>query len=189
MVQNADPTKEIVAAGANLLRHPDSPSRVDRSGCGRRSSTIIREELKLHNVKLAGAAKDAGVVEPVDYAVFQNHGYKGLYGGLDAQDIHRRKRLKKGQQILDHMGSTELARQSLPRDADRRKTPPRKYQGKSPSQSDASGRRRENAPDDQGTWRHDARKPAGCREHQEVTGPKAREAEEGRAGGQSFVVA
>jgi DNA-damage-inducible protein D len=33
----------------------------------------------------------------------------GLYGGLRAQDIHRRKGLKKGQQILDHMGSTELA--------------------------------------------------------------------------------
>ena len=30
-------------------------------------------------------------------------------GGLTSQDIHSRKRLKKGQQILDHMGSTELA--------------------------------------------------------------------------------
>ena len=37
------------------------------------------------------------------------HGYMGLYGGLTAQDIHARKRLKGGQQILDHMGSTELA--------------------------------------------------------------------------------
>lgn len=33
----------------------------------------------------------------------------GLYGGLTSGDIHRRKGLKKGQQILDHMGSTELA--------------------------------------------------------------------------------
>ncbi len=52
--------------------------------------------------KLADAAKDAGVVEPKDYAIFQNHGYAGLYGGLFAQDIHVRKGLKKGQQILDH---------------------------------------------------------------------------------------
>jgi len=44
-----------------------------------------------------------------DYAIFQNHGYMGLYGGLGAQDIHRRKGLKKSEQILDHMGSTELA--------------------------------------------------------------------------------
>jgi DNA-damage-inducible protein D len=58
---------------------------------------------------LADAAKDAGVVEPIDYAIFQNHGYMGLYGGMTAQDIHRRKGLGKSEQILDHMGSTELA--------------------------------------------------------------------------------
>ena len=62
-----------------------------------------------HNKQLAEAAKGAGVIEPVDYAIFQNHGYKGLYGGLDAKGIHGRKGLKKGQGILDHMGSTELA--------------------------------------------------------------------------------
>lgn len=33
----------------------------------------------------------------------------GLYGGLDAKGIHKKKGLKKSQQILDHMGSTELA--------------------------------------------------------------------------------
>lgn len=44
-----------------------------------------------------------------DFAIFQNHGYKGLYGGLDAKGIHQRKGLKKNQQILDNMGSTELA--------------------------------------------------------------------------------
>ncbi len=62
-----------------------------------------------HNIQLASAAKDAGVIEPMDYAIFQNHGYKGLYGGLDAKDIHKKKGLNKSQQILDHMGSTELA--------------------------------------------------------------------------------
>ena len=51
----------------------------------------------------------ADVIESRDYAIFQDHGYRGLYGGLGAKDIHRRRGLKKGQQILDHMGSTELA--------------------------------------------------------------------------------
>jgi DNA-damage-inducible protein D len=60
-------------------------------------------------VKLADAAKGAGVIEPRDYAIFQDHGYRGLYAGLGAMDIHDRKGLKKGQKILDHMGSTELA--------------------------------------------------------------------------------
>lgn len=42
-------------------------------------------EMARHNTQLASAAKDAGVIEPVDYAMFQNHGYKGLYGGLHAK--------------------------------------------------------------------------------------------------------
>ena len=69
----------------------------------------IRNEMKRHNAALADAAHNAGVVEPKDYAVFQNYGYMGLYGGLGAKEIHERKGLKKSQKILDHMGSTELA--------------------------------------------------------------------------------
>jgi DNA-damage-inducible protein D len=44
-----------------------------------------------------------------DFAIFEDHGYMGLYGGLKAKDIHSRKALKKNQRILDHMGSEELA--------------------------------------------------------------------------------
>jgi DNA-damage-inducible protein D len=66
-------------------------------------------EMAKHNTHLASAAKNAGVIEPVDYAIFQNHGYMGLYGGLDAKGIHKKKALKKSENILDHMGSTELA--------------------------------------------------------------------------------
>jgi DNA-damage-inducible protein D len=62
-----------------------------------------------HNKSLAEAAKEAGVTEPRDYAIFQNEGYKGLYGGLGQKEIHQRKGLKKSQKILDFMGSTELA--------------------------------------------------------------------------------
>lgn len=69
----------------------------------------IRNEMKEHNKLLAEAAKNAGVITPSDYAIFQNRGYQGLYGGLGAKEIHARKGLKKSQQILDHMGSTELA--------------------------------------------------------------------------------
>lgn len=69
----------------------------------------VRREMKYHNARLNAAAKDAGITTPMEYAVFTNYGYRGLYGGLDAKDIHRRKGLKQGQQILDHMGSEELA--------------------------------------------------------------------------------
>lgn len=62
-----------------------------------------------HNKSLAEAAQMAGVIDPRDYAIFQNKGYQGLYGGLGAKEIHARKGLKPSQKILDHMGSTELA--------------------------------------------------------------------------------
>ena len=62
-----------------------------------------------HNKLLVAAAKDAGVESNLDYAIFQNYGYMGLYGGLKAQDIKARKGLSKSQQILDHMGYEELA--------------------------------------------------------------------------------
>lgn len=70
---------------------------------------LLRDEIKDHNKKLASAAKGAGVIDPFDFAVFQTHGYQGLYGGLDRSGIQRRKGLKSKQHILDHMGSTELA--------------------------------------------------------------------------------
>ena len=70
---------------------------------------MLRDEMKTHNIQLASAAKDAGVTSNKDYGIFQNFDYKGLYGGLSRDDIHKRKGLNKNQQILDHMGSTELA--------------------------------------------------------------------------------
>lgn len=65
--------------------------------------------MKKHNKNLAGVAKQAGVVQPVDYAIFMDHGYRGLYGGLGMRDVRERKRLKPKKHLLDHMGSTELA--------------------------------------------------------------------------------
>ena len=69
----------------------------------------VRQELKKHNSLLANAAHDAGINNSRDYAMFQNQGYMGLYGGLKVKDIRKRKGLKEGQQILDHMGHEELA--------------------------------------------------------------------------------
>lgn len=70
---------------------------------------LLRDEIKTHNKNLASAAKGAGVETPLDFAVFQTFGYKGLYGGLDKSGIQRKKGLKPRENPLDHMGSTELA--------------------------------------------------------------------------------
>lgn len=115
IVQNADPTKEIVAIGQTYFAVQTRIAEIQQMNEYNNLSTedekrlFLRNEMARHNIQLADAAKDAGVIEPLDYAIFQNHGYMGLYGGLGAKEIHAKKGLKKSQKILDHMGSTELA--------------------------------------------------------------------------------
>lgn len=112
IVMNGDPRKEVIAVGQTyfavktrqqeLIDHYDQLSEDQKR-------LAIRHEMIEHNKSLAEAAQMAGVTDPRDYAIFQNKGYQGLYGGLGAKEIHARKGLKKSQNILDHMGSTELA--------------------------------------------------------------------------------
>lgn len=115
IVQNADPGKEAVALGQTYfaiqtrIQEIQSLDAYNRLDTQEEKRLFLRNEMTKHNMQLAAAAKNAGVIEPKDYAIFQNHGYQGLYGGLDAKAIHQQKGLKKSQQILDHMDSTELA--------------------------------------------------------------------------------
>ena len=70
---------------------------------------FIRGDIKQKNMLLAEAAKKAGIITSLEYATFQDAGYQGLYGGMTAQDIAENKGLKDGEEILDFMGSEELA--------------------------------------------------------------------------------
>lgn len=112
IVMNGDPRKEVIAVGQTYFavktRQQELIENYDRLS-EEQKRLAIRGEMAAHNKSLAEAAQMAGVIDAKDYAIFQNKGYQGLYGGLGAKEIHARKGLKKSQKILDHMGSTELA--------------------------------------------------------------------------------
>lgn len=114
IVQNADSSKEVVALGQTYFAIQTRKQEVLEESFEKLQNEddkrlFLRREMAEHNKQLADAAKKAGVIQPWEYAIFQNHGYMGLYNGLGAKDIHAKKGLKKSQNILDHMGSTELA--------------------------------------------------------------------------------
>lgn len=111
IIQNADPSKEVVALGQTYFAIQTRKQELlvdafEKLGSEDEKRLFLRKEMAEHNKQLADAARAAGVIKPQKYAIFQNYGYVGLYNGMGAKEIHKKKGLKKSQGILDHMGST-----------------------------------------------------------------------------------
>lgn len=72
IVQNADPSKEIVAMGQTYFAVQTRKQEMFEQASEDEKRLMLRQELKKHNTYLASAAKDSGVDTGLDFAIFQN---------------------------------------------------------------------------------------------------------------------
>ncbi len=106
IMQNADPNKKIVALGQSYFAIQTRKQEIQNQQIEDQKRVFLRDEITAHNKHLAQTATQAGVKK---LGIFTNYGYMGLYGGLKSKDIAKKKKIKRTQKILDHMGSEELA--------------------------------------------------------------------------------
>lgn len=113
VVMNSDPNMPVVAMGQEYFaiqtrrqELADQLAMLPEDEDQKRLE--LRNEMRRLDTQLKIEAGKAGATHLRDFAIFFNHGYRGLYGGETEDDIHARKRLKPKDKILDYMGSDEL---------------------------------------------------------------------------------
>ena len=109
IVQNADVRKKVVALGQTYFAVQTRKMELTEAEYNKleedEKRLYRRRQTRDGNKILYGIAKEKGVK---NFDKFTNAGYRGLYGGEDANAIAKRKGLRYHEDILDNMGSAEL---------------------------------------------------------------------------------
>ena len=109
IVQNADPSKEVVALGQTYFAIQTRKQEITEQEYDSLSDDekrfYQRRLIKHGNYNLQKVAVLSGVK---NMGEFHNAGYRGLYNGETADDIFKRKKLRYREDILDNMNEDEL---------------------------------------------------------------------------------